>query len=130
LDAHAANEPSTGPSGVWKQECPDSSPEAFIFPNEDGGFVDPGNYLKRVLKKLAKEIGLPKLTFQIIRRTIATLGQTKGTVKSVQGILRHNRAATTTDVYMQEIPEEVRSTVRAICAELMALPNHGGGQRV
>jgi integrase len=130
LDAHAANEPSIGPSGVWKQECPDSSPEAFIFPNEDGGFVDPGNYLKRVLKKLAKEIGLPKLTFQIIRRTIATLGQTKGTVKSVQGILRHNRAATTTDVYMQEIPEGVRSTVRAICAELMALPNHGGGQRV
>jgi integrase len=94
------------------------------------GFVDPGNYLKRVLKKLAKEIGLPKLTFQVIRRTIATLGQTKGTVKSVQGMLRHNRTATTTDVYMQEMPEGVRATVRAICAELMALPNHGSGQRV
>ncbi|HET9183743.1 MAG TPA: tyrosine-type recombinase/integrase [Candidatus Angelobacter sp.] len=115
---------------LWKQECSDSSPEAFIFPNEDGGFVDPGNYLKRVLKKLAKEIALPKLTFQVIRRTIATLGQTKGTVKSVQGMLRHNRTATTTDVYMQEMPEGVRATVRAICAELMALPNHGSGQRV
>ena len=79
------------------------SPEAFIFPNEDRGFVDPGNYLKRVLKKLAKEIGLPKLTFQVSRRTIAALGPTKGTVKSVQGMLRHNRTAATTDVYMQGI---------------------------
>lgn len=115
---------------LWKQECPDSSPEAFIFPNEDGGFVDTGNYLKRVLKKLARDIGLPKLTFQVIRCTIATLGRTKGTVKSVQGMLRHNRTATTTEVYMQEMPEGVRATVRAICAELMAVPNHGSGQRV
>ena len=115
---------------LWKQECPDSSPEAFIFPNEDGEFLDPGNYLKRVLKKLARNLGLPKLTFQVIRRTIATLGQTKGSVKSVQGMLRHNRTATTTDVYMQEMPEGVRATVRAICAELMALPNHGSGQAV
>jgi len=76
---------------LWKQECPDFSPEAFIFANEDGSFLDPGNYLKRVLKRLAKNLGLPKLTFQVIRRTIATLGQTKGTVKSVQGMLRHNR---------------------------------------
>lgn len=113
---------------LWKQECPDQSPEAFIFPNENGGFLDPGNYLKRVLKKLARELKLPKLTFQVIRRTIATLGQTKGTVKSVQGMLRHNRTATTTDVYMQEMPEGVRATVSAICAELRKEPNHGSGQ--
>jgi integrase len=44
----------------------------------------------------------------VIRRTIATLAQKKGTVKDVQGLLRHSRAATTTDVYMQEIPESVQ----------------------
>ena len=44
--------------------------------------------------------------------------QTKWTVKRVQGMLRHNRTATTTDVYMQEMPEGVRATVRAISAEL------------
>jgi hypothetical protein len=55
-------------------------------------------------------IKLPKLTFQVIRRTIATLAQKKGTVKDVQGLLRHSRTATTTDVYMQEIPERVRAT--------------------
>ncbi len=96
-----------------------SDPEAFMFPNRDGSFMDPSNYRKRVLHKLATELGLPKLTFQVIRRTIATLAQNKGTVKDVQGIMRHSRVATTTDVYMQELPEGVRATVDSIHQELM-----------
>ena len=107
---------------LWKQECPDSSPDAFIFPDAKGGFMDTGNYRKRVLHKLARDLGLPKLTFQVIRRTIATLAQKKGTVKDVQGLLRHSRAATTTDVYMQEIPESVEATINAIHAELRMKP--------
>jgi hypothetical protein len=51
-------------------------------------------------------------------RTIATLAQKKGTVKDVQGLLRHSRAGTTTDVYMQKIPERMQATVDAINAEL------------
>ena len=107
---------------LWKQECPDSSPDGFIFPDAKGGFMDTGNYRKRVLHKLARDLGLPKLTFQVIRRTIATLAQKKGTVKDVQGLLRHSRAATTTDVYMQEIPESVQATINAIHAELKKKP--------
>ena len=71
-----------------------------------------------MLQALADELELPKLTFQVIRRTIATLAQKKGTVKDVQGLLRHSRAATTTDVYMQEIPEGVEATVDSISQEL------------
>src|SRR5229473_480300 len=96
--------------------------KAFIFPDAKGGFMDTGNYRRRVLHKLAKDLDLPKLTFQVIRRTIATLAQKKGTVKDVQGLLRHSRAATTTDVYMQEIPESVQATVNAINAELRVKP--------
>ena len=55
------------------------------FRIEPADFMDTGNYRKRVLHKLAEELGLPKLTFQVIRRTIATLAQKKGTVKDVQG---------------------------------------------
>jgi integrase len=84
--------------------------------------MDTGNYRRRVLHKLARDLGLPKLTFQVIRRTIATLAQKKGTVKDVQGLLRHSRAATTTDVYMQEIPESVHATINAIHAELRMKP--------
>ena len=102
----------------WKEKCPNRSPEAFIFANQAGGFLDTDNYRKRVLHKLAKDLKLPKLTFQVIRRTIATLAQKKGTVKDVQGVLRHSRTATTTDVYMQEIPESVQATVNSINQEL------------
>ena len=111
---------------LWKQECPDASPDAFIFPDAKGGFMDTGNYRKRVLHKLARELELPKLTFQVIRRTIATLAQKKGTVKDVQGLSRHSRAATTADVYMQEIPESVRATVDAIHQELRVKPENLG----
>lgn len=71
-----------------------------------------------MLHKLARDLGLPKLTFQVIRRTIATLAQKKGTVKDVQGVMRHSRTATTTDVYMQEIPASVQSTINSINSEL------------
>ena len=40
--------------------------------------VDP-----RVLHRLEPELELPKLTFQVIRRTIATLAQKQGTVKDI-----------------------------------------------
>jgi integrase len=103
---------------LWKQQCPDTSPSAFMFANKRGGFRCSSNYRKRVLEKLAQELELPRLTFQVIRRTITTLAQKKGTVKDVQGLLRHSRAATTTDVYMQEIPESVETTVDSISQEL------------
>ena len=85
--------------------------------------MDTGNYRgRRVLRKLAKDLELPKLAFQVIQRTIATLAQEKGTVKDVQGLLRHSRAATTTDVYEQEITESVQATVNAIHAQLRVKP--------
>jgi len=74
------------------------------------------------MRELGKDLGLPKLTFQVIRRTIATLAQKKGTPKDIQSILRHSRLATTTDVYMQQIPESVKATVAAINQELRLKP--------
>jgi integrase len=101
-----------------KRKSASLSPDVFIFENEDGGFLDTDNYRKRVLHKIARELHLPKLTFQVIRRTIATLAQKKGTIKDVQGVMRHSRTATTTDVYMQEIPASVQSTINSINSEL------------
>ena len=118
---------------AWRLECEEKareafakgkrtsaslSPDDFIFENEDGGFLDTDNYRKRVLHKVARDLQLPKLTFQVIRRTIATLAQKKGTIKDVQGVMRHSRTATTTDVYMQEIPASVQSTINSINSEV------------
>jgi integrase len=103
---------------AWKKLCPDSSPEAFIFAGEGGQFLDTDSYRKRVLKQLADLLNLPKLTFQVIRRTIATLSQTKGHVKSTQGMLRHTRTPTSTDGYMQIIPEGVTQMIESVNLEL------------
>ena len=103
---------------AWKAKCPNLSPEAFIFANQDGGFLDTGNYRKRVLKKLADTLNLPNLTFQIIRRTIATLSQTKGHIKAMQGLLRHARLPTTGNVYQQILPEGVENMINSIHGEL------------
>jgi Tfp pilus assembly major pilin PilA len=50
------------------------------------------------------------------------MAKKKGTVKDVQGLMRHSRTATTTDVYMQEIPESVQSTINSIHMELRQGP--------
>jgi hypothetical protein len=36
--------------------------------------------------RIGRELELPKLTFQVIRRTIATVAQKKATVKDIQGV--------------------------------------------
>ena len=113
----------------WKQECLDASPDAYIFPNsrrrngaKKNGFIRTDNYRARVLKKLAAELGLRKLNFQVLRRTTATLAQTKGNVKDVQGILGHAKPDITASVYMQQIDDGVKQTLDAIYSELTARP--------
>lgn len=103
---------------LWCLECPDSSPDAFMFPNADGGFMDATNYRNRVLKPLADSLGIPKLNFQVIRRTIATRAQSLGSVKNVQSHLWHSRADTTANEYMQELPESVQQMVGTVYAML------------
>jgi integrase len=102
----------------WKLESPDSSPDAPMFPNADGGFMDTSNYRNRVLNPLAESLEIPKLNFQVIRRTIATRAQSLGSVKDIQSHLRHSRADTTANEYMQELPESVQQMVGTVYAML------------
>lgn len=127
----------------WRRQCvehqarrnrqtnavPADAPDAFIFSNGRGGFMDTSNYRKRVLHRLAKDLRLPKLTFQVIRRTIATLAKDKGHVKDIQGMMRHTRLATTTEVYMQSLEEGVRTTVNSIHDELSGTGTWGKAPR-
>ena len=104
---------------LWKQENRRASPDAFIFRNSRGGFMDTGNYRNRVLNPLAEKLELPKLNFQILRRTMATQAQKMGSVKDIQAHLRHAKADTTANEYMQELPESVKQMVESVYAMLM-----------
>lgn len=107
----------------WKQQCAAPTPDKFIFSNSRENFIDADRFRKQLLRKLAGDLQLPKLTFQVIRRTIATRAQTMGSVKDIQGILRHSSASTTADVYMQEISEGVQMALLSISNELRAIPS-------
>jgi len=116
---------------LWKLERKKLSeenvhPDAFMFPNADGGFMDTSNYRSRVLKPLADSLSIPKLNFQVIRRTIATRAQSLGSVKDIQSHLRHSRADTTANEYMQELPESVQQMVGTV----FALLNSGKGSQM
>ncbi|MDP9052673.1 MAG: hypothetical protein M3O31_18435, partial [Acidobacteriota bacterium] len=65
-------------------------------------------------------------------RTIATLGKTKGHVKDIQGMMRHEKASTTTDRYMQSLEHEVRTAINSIHDELAGNGSSGfkPGKRV
>lgn len=51
-------------------------------------------------------VGLPKLNFQVLRRTMATLAQGTGSAKDIQAHLRHAKVDTTANEYMQEVAAE------------------------
>ena len=49
----------------------------------------------------------------------------KGHVKDIQGMMRHTRLATTTDVYMQSLESGVRSIINSIHDELKGIVTPG-----
>jgi integrase len=114
----------------WKQHCPDTSPEALMFPTFGRG-VQTGtkvprqarNFLKWRIFPITDKLGIPRrlVTFQVMRRTVGTDLQKHGSMKDAQALLRHADIKTTANVYMQEIPESVRaalnSRTRAIFAK-------------
>jgi integrase len=76
--------------------------------------MDTGNHRNRVPNPLAEKLELPKLNFRILRRTTATPAQSMGSVKDIQAHLRHAKADTTANQYMQELPESVKKMVGSV----------------
>jgi integrase len=70
------------------------------------------NILVRHIKPAAREIGLPWVNWQVMRRSFATWLKMAGAdVKDAQALMRHSRASTTLDIYQQFIPESERQVV-------------------
>ncbi|MGK0715030.1 tyrosine-type recombinase/integrase [Leucobacter sp. W1153] len=94
------------PTRVWDllvESTKKKSPEALIFPNEYGGFINPPsggksgrNWWVSALKKASIEY----LPIHDLRHTAASLAVASGAhVKIIQRMLGHSSAAVTLDVY-------------------------------
>ena len=108
----------------WKLIQKPESDNEFIFPNSRGGVHRVDNYradvLRPALNQIAEETGIGGIDFRACRRTCATHLSQYGGVKEVQAHLRHSRATTTLEVYIQEIPDAVRQAVEDLDAALIS----------
>ena len=102
----------------WKRLCPDTRPSALMFPSEKPGVPFASrNWLERNLQPVGKRLGIDTpLTFQVLRRTFATHNQRD--LKNVQAHLGHESTGTTADLYVVEVPREVRHTQQRYAAEI------------
>lgn len=94
----------------------------FIFCTHKGTFLSTENVQHRILTPIRKKLGLKKLNFQVLRRTMATHSQHKGSVKEIQGVLRHKSPDITATEYMQPITESMRRMVNGVYAEMTKKP--------
>jgi len=67
-----------------------------------------GNFLKRVLKPIAKSTGIDDFDFRAMPSTASTLFQPYGTVKDTQGQMRNDDPTTTVRYHVKLITENQR----------------------
>lgn len=61
---------------IWREQNPNASLDALIFPSEKGTPMRPENWLRRRVKPIAKAVGISTtVNFQVLRRTFATNAQ-------------------------------------------------------
>jgi integrase len=124
--ANRIGETKTATSDAWVAVPPDlardlrgyvgkhpqkQDPKAFLFPTATGTAYRVGNFLKRVLKPIAKVAGITDFDFRAMRSTASTLFQAHGTVKETQGQMRHADPTTTLRYYVKVIPENQHKAV-------------------
>ncbi|HUB83862.1 MAG TPA: site-specific integrase, partial [Bryobacteraceae bacterium] len=113
-----------------------TSSTVLIFPSQNNTPIRTKNFLRRHIWPAAVRAGImpakpkdwPKrkqwvdpatsVNFRAFRRTCATWFQKVGTTKDTQALLRHSSPVTTLGVYVQAIPESVRTAVEALDAKL------------
>jgi integrase len=110
----------------WRAMQKEIIPAAFMFPTATGLPIASHNYERDVIVPAAIRAGImsepPKdrkkgdpirdktatVNFQALRRTYATWGQYHGSIKDVQGGMRHSSPDQTLKVYMGQVPDGVR----------------------
>ena len=90
-------------------------PGGFVFANEVGGIINPGNFRNRHFARLLENARLPKVRFHDLRRTCATLLLTKNVnPKIVSEMLGHSSISVTLDTYSHVLPTMRENAVRAL----------------
>jgi integrase len=88
---------------------------ALVFATREGLPLDRWNLLRKHLKPAAKRLGLPGVTWHLLRHSHATMLDVVGTaIGTMQSLLGHSTPDTTREIYLHAIPEEQRRAVESV----------------
>lgn len=90
-------------------------PKALLFATREGLPLDRWNLLRKHLKPAAKKLGLPGVTWHLLRHSHATMLDSVGTpLGTMQSLLGHSTPEITREIYLHAIPEEQRRAVESV----------------
>jgi len=96
-----------------------TGPEDLVFrtlrKGAKGAPMRDNNILVRHIKPAARKLGSEFVNWQVLRRSFGTWLKIAGAdVKDTQALMRHSRASTTMDIYVQHVPESQRRVVESL----------------
>ena len=101
-----------------KQQKKKAGSSPWVFPSPTGGPMSPDSVLHmlhRMLHRVLKRAGLPRVRFHDLRHTFATLALQNGVdVKTVSGMLGHYSAGFTLDTYAHVTTSAQRQAAEAM----------------
>ena len=96
--------------------CPAAvNAKALVFATREGLPLDRWNLLRKHLKPAAKKLGLPGVTWHLLRHSHATMLDSVGTpIGTMQSLLGHSTPEITREIYLHAVPEEQRRAVESV----------------
>ena len=86
----------------------------LVFPNENGGYIDPGNY-NRKFYKIVEAAGIPKANPHSLRHSFATRALEAGVdLKTTQELLGHSSIDITANLYTHALMKHKRDEVEKL----------------
>ena len=99
----------------------------LVFANTVGGFILPGNFLRRGFWPLLERAGLPRVRVHDLRHSIGTRLQERGLPpQQVSDLLGHARTSTTLDVYTHGTTAGAERTRAELEGHFAAFRGHMG----
>jgi integrase len=107
----------------WAELSPDSSPEGFVFPSEKITTpLSQDNLWRRCMYPKLEKIGLEWATFQVLRKTNASLGDKHGVDRKVAADQRGHSFGVSVDVYTSSDLDQKRTALNKLEAAVLRQP--------
>jgi len=101
--------------GTWRSIVRSTSPEAFLFPSENPASpLDMGNLWPRAFRPRLEKMGLEWATFQVLRKTNATLSKKAGVDPKVSADQRGHGLGVSMEVYTMSDRQQKREAANQL----------------